>query len=130
MPVDKYGWVIPVLKLYHEVEEIEIFYSKGYHASVEYCHLPNGKWVAASDLSCPMHGYTSACSVWNKQYETKEEAIISELNRIEKSLEDKDRKPFILQALQTKRNIFKQTEIEMAFEPTTNFEQVSLFQGV
>ena len=74
-----------------------------------------------------MHGYGSACSVWDPQYDTKEEAITAELDRIEKALEEKDRKPFVLQALQAQRNNFKQVEIEMAFEPMTQFEQVSLF---
>ncbi len=46
---------------------------------------------------------------------------------MKKALEDKDRKPFVLQALQTQRNNFKQIDIEMAFEPMTQFEQVSLF---
>ena len=50
-----------------------------------------------------------------------------ELDRIEKALEDKDRKPFVLQAIQAQRNNYKQMEIEMAFEPMTQFEQVSLF---
>ena len=127
MPINEYGWFIPVLRLHYPVQEITVFDKNGYSARIEYCQLPNKKWVAASDLTCPMHGYGSACSVWNKQYETKDEAITVELDRIEKALEQKDRKPFVLQAIQTKRNAFKQTEIEMAFKPMTNFEQVSLF---
>ena len=110
------------------VETMTVFDNKGYRAKIEYCHLPNGNYVAASDLTCPTHGYGSACSVWDTQYETKEEAIMVELDRIQKALEDnKDRKPFVLQAIQAQRNNYKQMEFEMAFEPMTQFEQVSLF---
>lgn len=127
MPIDEYGWFIPVLRLHCNVENIQIFDKNGYRASIEYCHLPNGNWIATSDLSCPIHGFGSACSVWDKQYKTKEEAILSALDRIEKGLEEKDRKPFVLQAIQAQRNCYKQAEIEMAFEPMASFEQVSLF---
>ena len=126
MKLNEYGWFIPVLRLHYPVETLKVFDAKGYRASIEFCHLPNGHWVAASDLTCPTHGYGSACSVWDTQYETKEEAIMAELDRIEKALE-KDRKPFVLQAIQAQRNNYKQMEIEMAFEPMTQFEQVSLF---
>ena len=95
MKLNEYGWFIPVLRLHYPVETLKVFDAKGYRASIEFCHLPNGHWVAASDLTCPTHGYGSACSVWDTQYETKEEAIMAELDRIEKALEDKDRKPFV-----------------------------------
>lgn len=127
MDLNEHGWFVPVLRLHYPVNTLKVFDEKGYRASIEFCQLPNKKWVAASDLTCPMHGYGSACSVWDTQYETKEEAIMVELDRIEKALEDKDRKPFVLQALQTQRNNYKQMEIEMAFNPMTQFEQVSLF---
>ena len=127
MTVNKHGWFEPVLRLHCQVETLTVFDNKGYRARIEFCCLPNGNWVAASDLTCPMHGYGSACSIWDTQHLTKEEAIMEELDRIEKALEDKDRKPFVLQALQTQRNNFKQIDIEMAFEPMTQFEQVSLF---
>ena len=129
IPVNKYGWFEPVLRLHCPVEKLTIFDNKGYRARIEYCHLPNGNWVAASDLTCRTHGYGSACSVWDTQYETKEEAIMVELDRIEKALEDKDRKPFILQELQKQRNNCKQMDIETAFEPLTQaqFEQLALF---
>ena len=128
MELNEHGWFEkPVLRLYYPVETITVFDKKGYRARIEFCCLPNKRWVAASDLTCPMHGYGSACSVWDTQYETKEEAIMEELDCIEKALEDKDRKPFVLQALQAQRNNYKQMDIEMAFEPMTQFEQVSLF---
>ena len=127
MEVNEHGWFIPVLRLHYPVETMTVFDKKGYRASIEVCHLPNKKWVAASDLTCPLHGYGSACSVWDPQYETKNEAITAELNRIEKALEPKDRKPFVLDAIQSFRNRFKETDVELAFDPMTRFEEVSLF---
>ena len=124
---DKHGWFIPVLRLHYPTDTIEVFNKNCYHATIEFCQLPNGKWVAASDLSCPMHGYGSSCSVWDTQYATKGEAITAELNQIEKSLTDKERKPFVMQAIQTCRNKLKELDVEMAFEPLAQFEQVSLF---
>ena len=127
MKLNEHGWFIPVLRLHYPVETITVFDNKGYRARIEYCQLPNKRWVAASDLTCPMHGYGSACSIWDTQYDTKEEAIMVELDRIEKALEVKDHKPFVLNAIQTCRNNYKQMDIEMAFEPMAQFEQVALF---
>lgn len=127
MELDEYGWFIPVLRLHYPTEVIEVFNKNCYHACIEYCQLPNGKWVAASDLSCPMHGYGSAVSVWDTQYDTKGKAITAELNQIEKSLQPKDCKPFVIQAIQSCRNKFKEVDVEMAFEPLAQFEQVALF---
>ena len=127
MKLNEYGWFIPVLRLHYPVDTLKVFEVKGYRASIEFCHLPNGNWVAASDLTCPTHGYGSACSVWDTQYETKEEAIMAELDRIEKALEPKDRKPFNLEAIQSCRNRFKVIDVEMAFTPLAQFEQIELF---
>ena len=127
MTLNEYGWFIPVLRLHCPVETLTVFDNKGYRSKIEFCHLPNGHWVAASDLTCPTHGYGSACSVWDTQYETKEEAITAQLNRIEKALEPKDRKPFVLDAIQSCRNKFKEVDVEMAFTPLAQFEQIALF---
>ncbi len=127
MKLNEYGWFIPVLRLHYPVETLTVFDNKGYRSKIEFCHLPNGHWVAASDLTCPTHGYGSACSVWDTQYETKEEAITAQLNRIEKALEPKDRKPFVLDAIQSCRNKFKEVDVEMAFTPLAQFEQIALF---
>ena len=127
MKLNEYGWFIPVLRLHCPVETLSVFDNKGYRAKIEFCHLPNGAWVAASDLTCPTHGYGSACSVWDTQYETKEEAIMVELDRIEKALEPKDRKPYNLEAIQSCRNRFKVIDVEMAFTPLAQFEQIALF---
>ena len=127
MKLNEYGWFIPVLRLHCPVETLTVFDNKGYRARIEYCHLPNGNYVAASDLTCPTHGYGSACSVWDEQHPSKEEAIIKELDRIEKALEPKDRKPFNLEAIQSCRNRFKVIDVEMAFTPLAQFEQIALF---
>ena len=128
MELNEHGWFEkPVLRLFYPVETIKVFDNKGYRASIEYCQLPNGHWVAAADLSCPTHGFGSACSIWDTQYETKEEAVTKEIDRIEKALEEKDRKKFVLDAIQMCRNNYKQMDIEMAFQPMTQFEQVALF---
>ena len=127
MKLNEYGWFIPVLRLHCPVETLTVFDNKGYRSRIEFCHLPNGRWVAASDLTCPTHGYGSACSVWDTQYETKEEAIMAELDRIEKALEPKDRKPYNLEAIQSCRNRFKVIDVEMAFTPLAQFEQIALF---
>ena len=127
MTLNEYGWFIPVLRLHYPVETLTVFDNKGYRSKIEFCHLPNGHWVAASDLTCPTHGYGSACSVWDTQYKTKEEAIMVELERIEKSLEPKDRKPYNLEAIQSCRNRFKVIDVEMAFTPLAQFEQIALF---
>ena len=48
--------------------------------------------------------------------------------KIEKALEEKDRKKFVLDALQTCRNHFKAPSLlEVAFEPMAQFEQIALF---
>ncbi len=127
MKLNKHGWFIPVLRLNYPVETLTLFDKKGYRAKIEYCCLPNGNWIAAADLSCPTHGFGSACSIWDTQYVTKEEAITAELMRIEMALEEKDRKQFVISAIQTCRNQFKQTVFEMAFAPAAQFEQVTLF---
>ena len=74
-----------------------------------------------------MHGYGYGISVWSKQFDTENEAVTNEINRIENSLTDKDKKPFVLNAIQTCRNEFKESLFEVVFEPQAQFEQVSLF---
>ena len=49
MKLNEYGWFIPVLRLHCPVETMTVFDNKGYRSRIEFCHLPNGAWVAASD---------------------------------------------------------------------------------
>ncbi len=125
--LNEHGWLIPVLRLHYPVETIIVFDKKGYRASIEFCQLPNKKWVASSDLTCPLYGYGSACSVWDTQYESKEEAVTKEIDRIEKALGEQDKKKFVMDGLQNCRNEFKPNLFEVVFEPSSQFQQISLF---
>ncbi len=46
---------------------------------------------------------------------------------IMESLYEKDKKNFVMDALQSCRNKFKEVDVEMAFEATAQFTQMSLF---
>ncbi len=115
------------LSNHEQAKKIVLFNRYPFSAHLEYMQLPNSKWIVGSWLNCPLHGYCHGISVWSKPYNTENEAIIAELDKIERSLEPKDRKPFILDAIQTCRNTFKNSLFEAAFEPTARFEQVALF---
>lgn len=129
MRLNDCGWCVNGIALYkHEnAKKVTLFDKHPFSAYIEYMQLPNKKWIAGSSLNCPLHGYVHGMSVWSKQYETKNEAVTEQINMIEKSLEEKDRKPFILNAIQTYRNEFKDSPFEMAFKPASTFEQVALF---
>lgn len=129
MHVNDAGWCDNGLSLsnHEQARRIELFDKFPFRAHIEYMQLPNKKWIVGSWLDCPLHGYCHGISVWSKQYDTESEAITSELDRIEDALEEKDRKKFVLQAIQTCRNQFKEAVFEMAFEPMAQFEQVVLF---
>jgi len=131
MEVNEYGWFDK--GNYFEGTKVTVF-EKGYQhrAYVEYYQLPNGKWIGGSDLWCATHGYGSGASIWSKQYDTKEEAVCAELSRIEKALEDKDKKPFVLKAISKVRSNFEPqkvivTDLVPAWEPGATFEQTTLW---
>ena len=130
MEVNEYGW-FEKGNHFEGTEKVTVF-EKGYHyrAYVEYYQLPNGKWVAGSDLNCPLHGYGSSASIWSKQYNTKEEAVTAELAKIEGALEQNDRKPFVMKGIEKCRSEFKKPvafDIDPNFYYGTNFQQTSLF---
>ena len=135
MTTDEYGWCNNEINR-SELERITIF-EKGYQyrAHIEYYHLPNGKWVSGSSLTCPIHGYGSGASIWASQYDSKEEAVTAELDRIENSMEEKDRQPFVMKALEACRKKYKKLEtttatvfdIDPEFYYGKNFQQTSLF---
>ena len=128
MELNEHGWFNKCYTL-PNVKKMEVF-RKGYqyHAEVEYAQLPNGKWVNGSSLWCTTHGYGHGASIWSKQYDTQEEAILAELNYIEGQLEEKDKKQkFILNGIQNLRNTYRKPSFEVAFSPTARFEQVALF---
>ena len=128
MELNAHGWFDKCYTL-PNVTKIEVF-RKGYqhHAELEYAQLPNGKWVTGSYVWCATYGYSFGASIWQKQHDTKEEAILTELSRIESRLEGKDKKQkFILNGIQSLRNQYKKPVFEMAFNPLCSFEQVALF---
>lgn len=129
MEVNEHGWCTNGLGLFKDekVKKKILFDKPRFVAIVEYMQLPNRKWISGSYCTFPLHGWAHGISIWDKQYETKEEAVTSELNYIEKALDEKDRKPFVLNAIQTCRNEFKVALFEMVFEPMAQFEQVALF---
>lgn len=121
------GWCENGVSFSEQAKKIILFDKYPFSANIEYLQLPNKKWIAGSRLICPLHGYGYGISVWSKQFDTENEAVTNEINRIENSLTDKDRKPFVLNAIQTCRNKYKKEMFETAFEPTAQFEQVTLF---
>lgn len=129
MHLNDYGWCDNGLSLsdHEQAKKIVLFDRHSFSAHIEYMQLPNGKWIVGSWLNCPLHGYCHGISVWSEQYETENEAVTTELDKIEKMLEPKDRRSFVLDAIQTCRNSFKENLFEMAFAPLAQFEQVTLF---
>ncbi len=115
------------LSNHEQAKKIVLFDRYPFSAHVEYMQLPNKQWIVGSWLSCPLHGYCHGISVWSRQYDSEADAINAELDKIERSLEAKDRKPFVLDAIQSLRNDYKNNLFEMAFEASAQFEQVSLF---
>lgn len=129
MHLNDCGWCDNGLSLsnHEKAKKIVLFDKYPFKAYIEYMKLPSGKWISGSSLSCPLHGYGHGISVWSKQYDTENEAIIAQLDNVENSLEEKDKKPFVMNAIQTCRNEFKESLFEVVFEPMAQFEQVSLF---
>ena len=130
MHLNDCGWCDNGISLsnHEQAKKIILFDKHPFSAHIEYMELPNGKWIVGSWLNCPLHGYCHGISVWSKQYESESDAINAELDRIEKALEEKDRKKFVLDALQTCRNRYKEPSLlEAAFEPMSQFEQIALF---
>ena len=115
------------LSKHEQAKKIILFDKHPFSAHIEYMQLPNGKWIVGSWLNCPLHGYCHGISVWSNQYDTEADAIKAEISKIEKSLEARDRKAFVIDAIQSCRNNYKENLFEMAFEPLAQFEQVSLF---
>ena len=132
MSINQYGWCDNALDK-TQVTEITVF-EKGYQyrARIHYAQLPNSKWVAASDMFCATHGYGSAVGIWDKQYDTKEEAVTAELDKVERALEKNDQKPFVLKGIEKCRKEFKKKsttvfDIDPEFYYGKNFQQTSLF---
>ena len=129
MHINDCGWCDNGISLskHEQAKKIILFDKHPFSAHIEYMQLPNGKWIVGSWLNCPLHGYCHGISVWSNQYDTEADAIKAEISKIEKSLEARDRKAFVIDAIQSCRNNYKENLFEMAFEPLAQFEQVSLF---
>lgn len=129
MRINECGWCVNGVSLsnHEQAKKVVLFEKWPFKSHIEYMQLPNGKWISGSSCTFPLHGWGHGLSIWCKQYETKEEAVTKELDVIEKSLEERDKKKFVLDAIQTCRNEFKEAQFEMAFEPVAQFEQVALF---
>ena len=124
MVVDECGWCVMGNNL--TGEEVTVF-DKGYlnKAIVRFVQLPNKHWISGSEAFCRTHGHSWGLNIWNKQYNTKEEALDEALNRIEREIDEKDRKTLI-KKVEEVRNRFKQDTLLLPVV-TEHFEQVTLF---
>ena len=129
MELDKNGWCTNGISFYksENVERCILFDNPYFKGTIEVMELPNGKWISGSSCTFPLHGWGHGVSVWNEQYDTKQEAIFNQIDYIERNLSEKDKKKFVLDALQSCRNKYKEIDVELAFEPQARFEEVSLF---
>ena len=119
MKVNKYGWFDSgdCLK-----GEEKVVFDKGFKCSAKLCYtqLPNGKWISGSSFWCNTHGYAYGLSVWNTQYNTKEEAIEAQLAKIAREIDEKERKK-LMKKLDEFRNSLRMPMTQEVFE------QVALF---
>ena len=115
MVIDKSGWCINGLSFYKNdnVEEQILFDRPRYIARISFMQLPNGKWISGSSCTFPLQGWGHGLSVWDTQYDTKEEAVEKELDYIEKSLDEKDKKTFVLDAIRNCRTALRPLEIAL-----------------
>ena len=127
MKLDRFGNCVNEINKENNVKEIVIFDIPRYHAVLEYMQFPNGKWTSGSSVMFPLYGWSHGVSIWNTQYDTKEDAILEELRKIESRIESKDKKKAILDAIQECRNRYKKPSFEVVFNPMASFEQVALF---
>ena len=126
MKLNDCGWCINGVH-FEPKNQYVLFDKIPFKASIEYMQLPNGKWIAGSHGNFPLHGWGWGLSIFNEQFNTMEEAVNNQIDHIENSLEEKDKKKFVLDGIQTCRNHFKKQTFEMAFNPMSEFEQTSLF---
>ena len=112
MTVNECGWCDNEVAE-EDRERIDLFDQNRCYAYIRFAHLPNGKWIASSSMSMPTYGYGCPLSVWCNQHETREDAIETELKRVETSIEPKDLKPFIVDAIKKCRNALRPLEIAL-----------------
>jgi len=112
MTVNESGWCNNEVKE-TDRERIDLFDQNRCYAYIRFAHLPNGKWIASSSMSMPTYGYGCPLSVWCNQHETREDAIETELQRVERSIEPKDMKAFIADAIKNCRSALRPLEISL-----------------
>lgn len=129
MTVDKNGWCTNGISFYKDenVKKLILFDKPYFRASIEYMQFPNGRWVAGSSATFALHGWGHGISVWSRQHITLQAAIYEQLDYIEQNLYEKDKKKFVLDAIQRCRNEFKEADVELAFGATARFSQMTLF---
>lgn len=117
-----------------QLRKLTVIKSKQVDATVEYVQLPNGNWVAGSHLFTKVntyYGYGCCVSIWSKQYETKGEAVVAELDRMETCIGRENKKaltPELASALAKNRNQFANASVfDAFFGAGASFEQTSLF---
>lgn len=84
---NEYGW----LKNEIPIENVEVvqLWKTGYHsASVSLFQLPNGKWVNGYSYMLSESGSCVGCSIWRKQYATRQGALNEALDRIKGQIEN------------------------------------------
>lgn len=124
MEFDEHGWVKNGWNIQGKEK---VVFDKGClnRASLFYTQLPNGKWISGSDVFCRVAGHCHGLSIWNKQHDTKEEAVEQALKDIERIIHPKDKKS-LMKLVEAVRNEFKQDTLFIPIA-TEQFEQVSLF---
>ncbi len=129
MTIDRNGWCTNGISFYKDknVKKLILFDKPYFRASIEYMQFPNGRFASGSSATFPLHGWGHGLSVWSRQHTTLQAAIYEQLDYIEKSLYEKDKKKFVLDAIQRCRNEFKSADVELAFDATARFTQMSLF---
>ena len=129
MTVDKNGWCTNGISFYKDenVKKLILFDKPYFRASIEYIRFPNGLFASGSSATFALHGWGHGLSVWSSRHTTLQAAIYEQLDYIEQNLYEKDKKKFVLDAIQRCRNEFKEVDVELAFGATARFSQMTLF---
>lgn len=107
MTVNEYGWCDNEVDR-NNVEKINVFRKNRIYAYIDVIQLPNGKWVAGSNLTMPTYGYGHGVSIWCNQFTSRQEAIEAHLKQIENYIEVKDLTGFVRNAIEACRKALQQ----------------------
>ena len=78
---DKYGWIVNDIEK-DKVESIRLFGDEPLISTVECLQLPNGKWIGGHHYMLSEQGSSCSCSIWSKQYDSRIEALTSQMRVI------------------------------------------------